>query len=158
MFKNQGLGLVGMLVMMLSLSACTTTEDDMNSMDSMSSGSMMQDSKGVNTPTSPIYFAFDKSDISYKGQDSLKQLAKHLMAHPMMKLQVEGHCDNRGTVQYNLALGERRAQSVKNYLVTLGVKSVQVSTISYGQEKPAVDGYDESAWSMNRRAEFVLTK
>ena len=72
-------------------------------------------------------------------------------------MQVEGHCDERGTVEYNLALGERRAQSVKSYLVNLGVTDARLSTISYGEEKPASEGHDEGAWVKNRRAAFVLT-
>jgi peptidoglycan-associated lipoprotein len=73
-------------------------------------------------------------------------------------VQVEGHCDERGSIEYNLALGERRAQSVKNYLTQLGIEASRLSTISYGEEKPAVDGHDEAAWEKNRRAEFTLSQ
>ena len=73
-------------------------------------------------------------------------------------IQIEGHCDERGTVEYNLALGERRAQSVKNFLTQLGVEGARLSTISYGEEKPVVQGHTEDAWAKNRRAEFVATK
>ena len=72
-------------------------------------------------------------------------------------MQVEGHTDERGSVEYNLALGQRRAQSAKNYLVQLGVDADSLPTMSYGEEKPAVEGHDESAWSKNRRDEFVVT-
>jgi peptidoglycan-associated lipoprotein len=84
-------------------------------------------------------------------------LAEGLKASKNAVVQIEGHCDERGTVEYNLALGERRAQSVKNFLSQLGVESSRLSTISYGEEKPVVQGHTEDAWLKNRRAEFVIT-
>jgi len=74
------------------------------------------------------------------------------------KIKIEGHCDERGSDEYNLALGDRRAKAVAAYLITLGVKQDKISTISFGKEKPAVQGSDEAAWSKNRRAEFVIVK
>jgi len=106
-----------------------------------------------------IYFDYDKSDLR---QDSRNVLSKNadllLKAKNGMKIRIEGHCDERGSAEYNLALGERRAKSVQQYLLTLGVQADRLSTISYGKEKPAVQGSTEEAWAKNRRAEFVLDK
>lgn len=104
-----------------------------------------------------VYFAFDDYTLNTDSQNELQGLADHLKKTPNAVVQIEGHCDERGSVEYNLALGERRAQSVKNYLTQLGVDAARLSTISYGQEKPAVEGHNEAAWSKNRRAEFTLT-
>jgi peptidoglycan-associated lipoprotein len=78
------------------------------------------------------------------------------MNNSQEKIVIEGHCDERGTAEYNIALGERRAKSVKRYLINLGVDSSQLSTISYGEERPADPGHNEAAWAKNRRAEFVI--
>ena len=102
-----------------------------------------------------IYFAFDSDVITMEGQNKLSALADYLKGNST-SLQVAGHCDERGSTQYNLALGERRAQAVKQYLVQLGVEDGRITTISYGEEMPAVEGHDESAWSQNRRAEFTM--
>ena len=106
-----------------------------------------------------VYFDYDKSDLR---QDSRNVLSKNadilLKAKNGMKIRIEGHCDERGSAEYNLALGERRAKSVQQYLLTLGVQADLLSTISYGKEKPDVQGSTEEAWAKNRRAEFVLDK
>lgn len=102
-----------------------------------------------------VYFAFDSDVISLEGQNKLSALADSLRGNSS-SLQVAGHCDERGSTQYNLALGERRAQAVKQYLVQLGIEDSRITTISYGEEMPAVEGHDESAWSQNRRAEFTM--
>ena len=104
-----------------------------------------------------VYFAFDDYTLNSESQSSLSQLADFLKGQGSVVVQIEGHCDERGSIEYNLALGERRAQSVKNYLVQLGVDPARLPTISYGEEKPSVDGSNESAWSRNRRAEFVIS-
>lgn len=104
-----------------------------------------------------VYFAFDDYTLNADAQSSLQGLADHLKQSGKSVVQIEGHCDERGSIEYNLALGERRAQSVKNYLSQLGIDAARLSTISYGEEKPAVDGHDEAAWGKNRRAEFTLT-
>lgn len=101
-----------------------------------------------------VYFDYDKSNIRDDQKMSLDENAKKLRDYrPEDKVMVEGHCDERGTVEYNLALGERRASSVKNYLTKAGIKKDRVETISYGKERPVAMGSDESAWSKNRRAE-----
>lgn len=103
-----------------------------------------------------IHFDFDKYDVRPEDADILKQDASFLMKTPNAKIQVEGHCDERGTIEYNLALGQRRANSTKNYLVSLGVSANRISTISYGKEKPLDPGHNEEAWAKNRRAHIIL--
>jgi peptidoglycan-associated lipoprotein len=107
--------------------------------------------------SSTIYFAYDDYSLTTEAQSELSKIGEYLKSNTTAVVQVEGHCDERGTVEYNLALGERRAQSVKSYLVNLGVTDARLATISYGEEKPAADGHDEAAWTKNRRAAFVLT-
>ncbi len=105
------------------------------------------------------YFDFDKSDLRQDTRDVLSKNAETILKSlPTGKVQIEGHCDERGSAEYNLALGERRAKSAQQYLTTLGVKADNLSIISYGKEKPAVVGSDEAAWAKNRRAEFVIVK
>ena len=104
-----------------------------------------------------VYFDYDKSDLRQDARDVLSKNAEILLkSKPDAKIQIEGNCDERGSAEYNLALGERRAKAAMQYLITLGVKADRLSTISYGKEKPAVQGSDEAAWSKNRRDEFVL--
>ena len=106
-----------------------------------------------------VYFDFDKSDLRQDARDVLSKNAETILkSFANAKIQIEGHCDERGSAEYNLALGERRAKSVQKYLTTIRVKPENLSIISYGKEKPAVAGSDEAAWSKNRRAEFVITK
>jgi len=105
----------------------------------------------------PIYFEYNKSNIRPEYQPTLENISKWLGENGGSQLLIEGHCDERGTDEYNLALGERRALAVRRYLIALGVGSDRVHTISYGEEKPAMYGSDESAWSKNRRAEFKVS-
>ncbi len=107
--------------------------------------------------TQPVYFAFDDYSLNSDGQSQLNQLGEFLKSSGRAVVQIEGHTDDRGSVEYNLALGQRRAQSAKNYLVQLGVDASRLPTMSYGEEKPSVEGQDESAWAKNRRDEFVLS-
>jgi len=102
-----------------------------------------------------IHFDFDSYVLTAQARKTLTQNAEVLKALPGLKVRIEGHCDERGSDEYNLALGERRAQAAMNYMATLGVPAAQLSTISYGEEKPLDPGHDESSWSKNRRAEFV---
>ena len=99
-----------------------------------------------------VFFAFDRSDITPESQQILERQADWLRRYPNVTVTIEGHCDERGTREYNLALGERRAQAVKNVLVALGVPASRISTISYGKERPAVVGSSEEAYAQNRRA------
>jgi len=105
----------------------------------------------------PIYFDYDKSSIRPEFQPTLESISRWMADNAGKQLLVEGHCDERGTDEYNLALGERRALSVRRYLVALGVSADRVHTISYGEEKPALMGSSEAAWSKNRRAEFKVS-
>jgi peptidoglycan-associated lipoprotein len=102
-----------------------------------------------------IYFDFDKSEIKPEFADIISTAAKNLSGNPNMKMKLEGNTDNRGTREYNIGLGERRAQSVRRALLLQGVAESQVSTVSFGAERPAADGDDEAAWSQNRRVEVV---
>ena len=103
-----------------------------------------------------IYFDFDNYDIRPQDVGIVKENTTLLMKYPNVKIQIEGHCDERGTVEYNLALGERRANSAKKYLLSLGISADRISTISYGKERPFDPGQNEEAWAKNRRAHFVI--
>jgi len=105
-----------------------------------------------------VYFDFNKSDIRPDQRPTLQANADKLKANPLsgFKVLIEGHCDERNTNEYNLALGDRRANAVKQYLMTLGVPAARLRTISYGEERPADPGHNEEAWAKNRRSEFVL--
>ena len=103
-----------------------------------------------------VYFAFDDFSLSQEAKSVLAQNAAWLINNPQREVIIEGHCDERGTDEYNIALGERRANSTKRYLIVLGVNAAQLSTISFGEERPANPGHGESAWAQNRRAEFVI--
>jgi peptidoglycan-associated lipoprotein len=105
-----------------------------------------------------IFFDTDKYDIDTQDQDVLRSQAQWLAANPTVRVTVEGHADERGTRDYNLALGERRANAAKNYLASLGVDSARITTISYGKERPAALGSDEAAWAQNRRAVTVTVQ
>jgi peptidoglycan-associated lipoprotein len=107
-------------------------------------------------PLKDVFFAFDKAGIRDDQKAALAENVSWLKANAGAKILVEGHCDARGTVEYNMALGERRAKSVKDFLVKAGVAAERISTISYGKERPFVLGNDESAWKWNRRAHFVV--
>ncbi len=103
-----------------------------------------------------IHFDFDRYEVRRGDEEILKEDAAWLKKNPKTKVQVEGHCDERGTVEYNLALGERRANYAKQYLVSLGIAADRISTISYGKERPLDPGHDEEAWAKNRRVHFVV--
>jgi peptidoglycan-associated lipoprotein len=103
-----------------------------------------------------IHFDFDKSDIRDDDRPILRKIADWMIEHPSVKLVIEGHCDERGTNEYNLALGDRRASAAKQYLVSLGVSMDRLSTVSYGEERPICTEHNESCWQRNRRAHFVV--
>jgi peptidoglycan-associated lipoprotein len=102
------------------------------------------------------YFAFDSSAIEPQYRNILKKNADYLMANKNIKVTIEGHCDERGTAEYNMALGQHRADEVKKYLVNLGVAGKAMTTVSYGKEKPIDPGHNEEAWAKNRRAHFEV--
>jgi len=105
-----------------------------------------------------IYFAFDKSNLKPEAQSVLKKKAAFLRENPAYYVLVEGNCDERGTEEYNLALGERRAMAARDFLVTLGLSGDRIKTISYGELRPADPAHNEAAWTLNRRDEFKLYK
>jgi len=107
---------------------------------------------------SDVFFDFDKSTISDEGKQALAENARQLKEGGAMGIVIEGHCDERGTNAYNLALGEKRANAAKDYLVSLGVDGARIQTISYGEERPFDPGHDETAWAKNRRAHFVINQ
>ena len=108
-------------------------------------------------PLKEIYFAFDKYDLSPDARATLKSNADWLKANPAARVEIEGHCDERGTNEYNLALGAKRAQAAKDYLVSLGTVAGRLSTISYGEEVPVCREHNEECWQKNRRDRFVVT-
>ena len=120
-------------------------------------GTRSLDDLNRDSPLQPMYFELDKAEISSAGQQVLQGNAAVLKKYPSMTITIEGHCDERGTPEYNLALGERRALAAKNYLVSLGVPADKIKTVSYGTEFPFDAGHDDAAWKKNRRAHFVIT-
>ncbi|HIP53121.1 MAG TPA: peptidoglycan-associated lipoprotein Pal [Chromatiales bacterium] len=114
----------------------------------------------LDDPNSPlsnkvIYFDFDRSEVKPEYLDTIRAHAEYLATHPDVMVTIEGHCDERGTREYNLALGERRANAVANLLTAEGVARSQITTISYGEERSIDAGHDEAAWALNRRAVLV---
>jgi len=107
-------------------------------------------------PLSDVYFAYDAFDLSSEARGTLQSHAEWLKKNGGAKVEIEGHCDERGTVEYNLALGAKRAKAARDYLVNLGVDANQLSTISYGEELPTCKESTESCWQQNRRAHFLL--
>ena len=161
---------------LLMLGACETSSDEQAATDSGGSATSSSSSDDVVSSTTipgptpgsqedltvnvgdRVFFDFDKSDIRPDARETIDTLAVWLGANPSVTLTIEGHADERGTTEYNLALGERRALAVRAYLVGLGVDANAVQTRSMGEESPASFGHDESAWSANRRAEFLVVQ
>ena len=114
------------------------------------------ESGSVQNQLKDVYYDYDSANLSSEAQATLDADGKVLMDNASVSVQIEGHCDERGTVEYNLALGDRRAQSARDYLVRYGVPASRLSTVSYGEERPFATGSDESAWAQNRRAHFVV--
>jgi peptidoglycan-associated lipoprotein len=123
--------------------------------DAIRSGSI--DDINRNSPLKPVFFDYDSADLSPAAKSALDENAGVLKKYGTWVLTVEGHCDERGTPEYNLALGERRAVAARTYLVALGVAADRLRTVSYGKEFPFDPGKDEAAWAKNRRAHFVIT-
>lgn len=167
MFKKISLSVAAMVVLS-ACSACSTiptTEVKPTAMDSGSSAAMM--SAKAEAPvdkmvvmaavgSSVVNFAFDSAALDKDAQEKLKAMAAKIKKENPAKVVVEGHCDERGTREYNLALGDRRAVSAKKYLVGLGVAPEKISTISYGKERPLDPAHNSTAWAKNRRAAVVF--
>ena len=120
-------------------------------------GTKSLDDLNRDSPLKPLFFELDSADVSSEGQQILQANAAIMKKYPAWQITVEGHCDERGTAEYNLALGERRALAAKNYLVSLGIPADKIRVVSYGKEFPFDPGHEEGAWSQNRRAHFVIT-
>jgi|TARA_Y100001970_G_scaffold56927_1_gene72047 peptidoglycan-associated lipoprotein len=159
------------LALAFFLAACSTTSKDTaestgsgsnTTTSSVSSDSSSSDESAVIEPGSQedlivnvgdrVFFNYDSSDLDADAQELLQDQVAWLKQYSDVSVTIEGHCDERGTREYNLALGEKRAQSVKNYLVSLGISTDRISTISYGKERPAVVGSNDGAWAQNRRS------
>ena len=153
---------LSLFAVLLLVSACESTPSD-DSMAGMNGNGM-----GAATPGSArdfaenvgdrVFFATDSSTLTSEGRMTLDKQVAWLKKYGSTKVTVEGHADERGTREFNLALGERRATAAKNYLIGAGIPANRVSTISYGKERPAVTGTGEAAWSQNRRAVTVVTQ
>jgi peptidoglycan-associated lipoprotein len=115
------------------------------------------DTLNKNSPFQPIFYGYDEDTIDAAGQQSLNANAELMKKYATWIVTIEGHSDERGTAEYNLALGERRALAARNYLVSLGIPADRLRTVSYGKEFPFEPGHDEGSWSKNRRAHFVVT-
>jgi peptidoglycan-associated lipoprotein len=120
-------------------------------------GARSLDELNRDSPLKPAFFGLDSAELDGEGQAVVQSNAQLLKKYASWAITIEGHCDERGTPEYNLALGERRAVAVKTYLVSLGIPPDRVRTVSYGKEFPFDPGHSESAWSKNRRAHFVIT-
>lgn len=131
--------------------ASESTTPGQSSLDQLREGK-----PAVTGPLKDIYFSFDRYDLEGEARATLKANADWLKQNPAARVEIEGHCDERGTNEYNLALGAKRAQTAKDYLVTLGISTERLSTISYGEEIPVCKEPNESCWQQNRRARFVI--
>ena len=118
--------------------------------------SAQQPAIAAESPLKDVFFDFDKSAIRNDATSLLKEDLQWLSANSTAQITIEGHCDERGTSEYNLALGERRAKATRDYLVAAGIAAKRVKTMSFGKERPFVMGHDEAAWKWNRRAHFVV--
>ncbi len=118
---------------------------------------MRQGKAPTEGPLKDVYFDFDKYDLSPDARNVLKSNADYLKANPSARAEIEGHCDERGTTEYNLALGAKRAQAAKDYLVTLGIAAGRLTTRSYGKEAPVCTEHNEECWQKNRHDRFVVT-
>ena len=123
--------------------------------DAIASASL--DDLNRNSPLKPVFYSLDNADVDQAGQQALQSDAEVLKKYTTWQVTIEGHCDERGTAEYNLALGERRATAARTYLLSLGVSADRIKIVSYGKEFPFDPGHDEAAWSKNRRAHFQLT-
>lgn len=146
--------LFAVLAAVAMLSGCfATTSDSDNEFEEDENQQVAEQSEAfVQNAKDRVFFGFDKSNLSAEAVKVLKVQAEYLKANPEKQIVIEGHTDDRGTREYNLALGERRAVAVKNYLISRGVEADRIRVISYGKERPAVVGANEAAWSQNRRA------
>jgi peptidoglycan-associated lipoprotein len=116
----------------------------------------LSDASGEGGPLADIHFELDRATLTEEARATIEKHALWLQSHREAKVTIEGHCDERGTTEYNLALGDRRARAARDYIVSLGIPANRLRTISYGKERPVDPGHNEAAWAQNRRAEFVF--
>jgi peptidoglycan-associated lipoprotein len=133
----------------------TTVPPEPVAEDSIAAGSI--DDINRNSPLKPVFYGLDEAEVDAEAQKVLQANADLLRRYATWQISIEGHCDERGTAEYNLALGERRAVAARNYLVSLGIPADRVKIVSYGKEFPFDPGHSEEAWAKNRRAHFVVT-
>lgn len=171
MIKNaQAIIPVFMCVAVMTLSGCgskkeaeeqlkpETTSEAMGPVESLDSKPLGIGEGRTTDGMLPVYFNYDESDIKSDQVSRVELNADFSKKHPEMAIRIEGNCDPRGTNEYNMALGERRALSAKKYLVNLGVEEAKLTTVSYGEERILLHGQDELSWAQNRRADFVASR
>jgi peptidoglycan-associated lipoprotein len=169
--KLRSVLILTILAATLTLTSCASNKKKTDGGDNMNADSAMDGNNGgvvleLNGDSDSnragalqtVYFDYSSAAITGSTRDTLNANAEFLKKNASVKVQVEGHCDERGSVQFNLALGEKRAKSVRDYLASQGIASSRVSVISLGKEKPVSFGHDEESWSKNRRGNFVVTE
>ena len=170
-YLSKNIFAVIMVILSLTLVGCGSTQkksDSSSDRDSQEKDSTIDNQgltlelngdsdSGTAGALQTVFFAFDSAALTDEAKRNLENNSEYLQDNDDIEIQIEGHADERGGVQYNLALGEKRAESVKDYLVALGVSSSRISTLSFGKERPLAFGHNEEAWSQNRRANFVVT-
>lgn len=148
-------GLVVVLALALGMGAgCAKKNAEVENMEAAPASTSAVDAAAQQITDGIVYFDFDKYDIKAEYRDMLQQKAELMKQFPSIRVRIEGNCDERGTQEYNLALGERRARAAYEYMIRLGVSADQLDVISYGKERPAVAGSGEAVWAQNRRDEF----
>ena len=152
--KNLGLVLVMSLVLGIGAGCAKKTTEVPAETPMVDSAATAVDMAAQTITDGIVYFDFDKYDVKPEYREMLRQKAELMRQYPGIRVRIEGNCDERGTQEYNLALGERRARAAYEYMVMLGVNPSQLEMISYGKERPAVQGTGEQVWSMNRRDDF----
>ncbi|MDF3023974.1 MAG: omp [Alphaproteobacteria bacterium] len=167
------LGLMAVLVLCTGLAGCgdkkkdaAMVNDGATTTTQQTDGTQVQTTDGQYAPGSQaqlvaeigdrVYFGYDQYDLTAEARSTVERQAQWMKTYPNVSVMVEGHCDERGTREYNLALGEKRANAVRNYLISNGVQAGRIQSISYGKERPAIMGADETSWAQNRRGVLVV--
>jgi peptidoglycan-associated lipoprotein len=155
----------GLLALALVFASCGSSQKKSDDLGSQLSTSDLENSFEVNSDSDSgragalrtVYFDFNSSTITGSTRSALDNNIEFLKQHTTVKVEIEGHADERGSVQYNLALGERRSKAVRDYMMSMGIAANRMTTISFGKERPIAFGHNEEAWGQNRRANFVIT-
>ncbi len=151
---------LGLALVVVAFAACTKTPppapSDKTGFGSEAATTRQSTSTADSSAFRTIYFDFDQSDLSADARSGLQSNADYLKSNSSVAVTIEGHCDERGSAEYNLALGKRRAEAAYKYLADLGIDSSRMNTVSFGKERPAVEGHNELAWAKNRRDEFKV--